>query len=523
MKRIHVALFGLITLMTLLYLARTQVHGDIAAIANLADGIADGEIPHRDYWDTNPPLFAYLNVPAVWLGRVLHVAYPYTVYLLMGLVAGLSLTLIFLLMGHLPGEREGRSEWVLLCAFLILQFPLYHFAQREHLTVALILPYLFLLTHRLSAPEPVGISRAFLVAIGGLAGVGFCIKPYFVLAWIVAEAGLRSGPNHRVSLRRDENLGVLGVFFGYSLFLLWEQNFISAIPRIYALYATYREPWKEVLVAPFLNQGPLSLSPHWILLLSTLVVAIERYRNRGVVGWRANVVYLAVAWSFFVVMAIQAKNFDYHFYPFHVFGLLAIASSLPRSVGPAVAFAAGLLFIWPDVRPSLRHLGEVKKISDLTEMALQPRVQAVAKTIERFTRPGDYVGFFDYHPFPLQIALAVTRRKSAQPGPDNWPFHGNYSRRSNLVGLSDHLGVIRIVPFSVQSPYPEWERQFFYLTAQKWIKTKPPLLFLRRYPMDLEYYFTSVPSLREFFKDYRRVTRLNVGKEFDVYARMAAR
>lgn len=516
----HRGLLLLVVGFALIFLGETQVHGDIAAIANLADGIADGEIPHKDYWDTNPPLFAYLNVPAIWIGRAFHLPYPYAVYLLMALTIGASLWIAERQLRRMPIGQTSLRRWRLLLWFLLIQFPIYHFAQREHLTVALIVPYLLVLLERLKGGDQAVASRRELIVVGLMAGLGFAIKPYFVLAWVAGEAYLAVSRRSAWPFLRPEAICVGGVLALYLLWLVIDGNFLGAIPRIYHLYASYRMPRLALLTVGFADGGPLALNPYRVLLVATLLVIYVRIKGKeSQLTFCANEAFLAVAYGFFAINLIQSKNFDYHFFPFHLFALLSIAASLPVRVGPAVGAAAGLVFIWPHLVLSLRPLFPGGEAGRASLVQRHYPVRQVTDLIERYTRVGDYVAFFDSNPYPIQIALAVTRRKSAMPSPDGWPFYANYGY-GELVAPLRGGAPWPIEPFGPGSRFPDWERQYFSLVEKKWLRTKPRLIFLQRHVLDLKHYLTSDSALRAFFSDYRLVAHLTALRPFEVYVRL---
>ncbi len=58
------------------------------------------------------------------------------------------------------------------------------FGEREHLLLALVVPYLLLAAARASGRE---IPAAAAVLIGLLAGAAFALKPHFVLLWLAIE------------------------------------------------------------------------------------------------------------------------------------------------------------------------------------------------------------------------------------------------------------------------------------------------------------------------------------------------
>ena len=159
---------------------------DMAFLLYAADRVLHGARLYRDVVEINPPLIIALNVPAVWIARAIG-ASDFLVYRLLVtlLLVGMLLLCRRLMRRHLtftPLERR----YVLL-ALTIALFPLAgeDFGEREHLVLALLVPYLIMLAARMSGRDP---ARVEALGVGALGEVALALKPHFVAAWIGLEA-----------------------------------------------------------------------------------------------------------------------------------------------------------------------------------------------------------------------------------------------------------------------------------------------------------------------------------------------
>jgi hypothetical protein len=84
-------------------------------------------------------------------------------------------------------SRWHKLFFAAIAVWALMFAPGYDFGQREHLMVILGLPYLSAAIPR-PEPEHGALPPAMRVFIGIAAGVGFCLKPYFLLIPLLVEA-----------------------------------------------------------------------------------------------------------------------------------------------------------------------------------------------------------------------------------------------------------------------------------------------------------------------------------------------
>ncbi len=163
----------------------TFARPDTAFLLYAAGRVLDGARLYVDVVEINPPLIVALNLPAVLLARALGVTDIAVLRLLlsMALLGSLAFSAWALRLA-LGADRARLRPLLLLIAFALFLAPGNDFGQREHLLVALALPYLLLATARAHGRLP---AAGPALAAGLLAGSGLALKPHFLLVWVAIE------------------------------------------------------------------------------------------------------------------------------------------------------------------------------------------------------------------------------------------------------------------------------------------------------------------------------------------------
>lgn len=171
-----------ITVLSVVMMVPAILSEDTYWLLYLGRELMSGAVPYVDFFEVNPPLIIWLNVPPAWLAHItgLPLVGVFKVYMF-GLIA-LSLCLSARLI-TVSKTSFGPAVLVAL-AFGLMMMPGTHFGQREHIMIVLSLPYLFLISARAQQIAP-----PLWQVLGAtvLATIGFCIKPYFVLIPAVLE------------------------------------------------------------------------------------------------------------------------------------------------------------------------------------------------------------------------------------------------------------------------------------------------------------------------------------------------
>lgn len=266
----------------------------------LARRILAGDKLYTDLIEVNPPLYTYLAIIPSAIARLLDVPAARTLQVSI-LVAALGSCVWA---GRLASRLAGGRPVLVVLAFAI---PLLGLAgldlgQREHLMVALTAPYLVLAARQVTGGDT---SRVGALAAGLAAGVGFSLKPHFVLAWLAVETWLVARSPRRVrSPRRTEAVTVLVFFIVYAaLVLLVYPAYARLLWHAGHLYTGF---WAIDGLGLYVNR--------YSLLLAATVIAAWACRPSGRVQALVQLL-LIVATTGLLVAVVQGKGWLYHYYP----------------------------------------------------------------------------------------------------------------------------------------------------------------------------------------------------------------
>jgi hypothetical protein len=297
------------------------VNHDAAWYLHMAAVWLDGGTLYRDVIDTNPPLIILLTVPPVWLGRLLHVADTAVFKSYVMALAGVSGAISLYFIRSIWDEEAWSALLATVIVFLVVPFSGADFGQREHFAVLLVLPYVLAACAAAVARPP---GRVTGLAIGGVAGLGFALKPHFLSAWLAIELCLLMLRARPPGWLRSATLGVCASLLVYAAIL------VLFVPQYFSIANQVRQVY-----------GGLNSTSTVLLDLVDLqlwaVAAIALVLIRLPAQQRNPCLVLFAGGSGFLLSAVlQWKGWSYHLYPSRVFTLLffstlivAIADSHP--------------------------------------------------------------------------------------------------------------------------------------------------------------------------------------------------
>lgn len=245
-------IFSLISFTGLFYQSYILINWDVSWGLQLAQRTLAGGTYFKDFFETNPPLVLYLYMPAVIFAKYFSISSILAVRFYIFTLCFCSLLTSYLLIKKIFSEKDNTIAKIfyLTIAFVLLIVPMQNFGQREHLLLILTIPYLLLVTCRL---QNEWLNPFYAISIGLFAGIGFIIKPFFLMTFVLVELYCLCYKRNLFSWVRAEVLSVLFVVIAYlAIIVIFYQNYLfEMIPLISRFfYHVMGSPWNTVIFHP---------------------------------------------------------------------------------------------------------------------------------------------------------------------------------------------------------------------------------------------------------------------------------
>jgi hypothetical protein len=263
-----------------------------------------GHMQFSDLVEANPPLIIWLTEIPIRISQLLGVSSTVALQLVMALTVASSVAWTVSLVGRRDGP-SGRifSAWfalALLVATVIRPWP--HYAQREHILLLLVLPYLALAARRIDGLK-IATGEAFLA--GTVGAVGILLKPHHVLIVGAVELFVLTRTWNVRAVVRPETVAMAAtaIVYGGAIFL-WAPDYLRKVLPLamHTYYAYHRvELWTMLTPARALKLGSLLVG--WALLYRRLV-----HRT-------LSAVLALAAMAATAACLVQLKGHDYHYVP----------------------------------------------------------------------------------------------------------------------------------------------------------------------------------------------------------------
>lgn len=350
--------------------SRKLINSDVAFLAWTARQVLGPAVFGVDIYEINPPLSFMLYSPAAMLSPALGMDIALKLWITA--LAALSITCIWN-----TADRELRMGVAIMLA-LFVSFALPNgFGQRESIAVMLCAPYVA--GH---APR-----RGWAILSGVMAGVGFSIKPYFLIPLVLVFATRRK--------LHAEEFAIAATGLAYAAIIViffrpWLFDFLPyAIPSYGAVHINREDSW-------------------WLMGLIALAVL-----PLGIAGAPQPAArgFLMATIGFLIAALIQNKGFLYHLIaPWGFMTLFQLARIYNRQVFTAVLAALFLLlsvgFFVKAMVDSFRHDRESRETVSMLLKEID--------TSSRFLM----LGFSAFPAFPAAI---LTRSEFV--GKSFWPVY----------------------------------------------------------------------------------------------------
>ena len=379
------AMLALVLVVVMFTTLRSPLKDDIAWLLYVARRWMAGRELYVDVVEVNPPLIVWLSAIPMemshWLGvPTKFCAVPWFV----GVVLGCAWWTAGLLRRQ-GGLFTDRTLTFSVIGIIMLILPAGEVGQREHLLVALTLPYLVLFAGELAGHRP---DRRDAIIAGILAAIGCAMKPRYVGVAIALEAlALCRGlwPWRVLPLA-----GGLAIAFYAALVAVFSPAYINwAVPMALALYgATDVSMWQLFVESAALLGGEL-------VVMGLLVMRWSQLRDRWLI--LTLMIFAAVS---SVICFLDGKDWYYHRIPATVATVMALLcwAGAALSNRHHVVHRARMPLAIASLVLLILFFGSLRRFEPQVAQAVEPEVTAVSRLedIVRREKARSYLAFSEW-------------------------------------------------------------------------------------------------------------------------------
>lgn len=296
---------------------------DVSALLTWAERLVDGGKPFVDFVEVNPPGSIMLYVPGVALGRVLGISPEIaTNGLVLGLIA-LSLHLCRSFLNTARTLAHNDRPALLAAAIVILgAMPAVAFAQREHIGIIAVLPFLCVCVAEIANNRPAFWLRGIA---GLLAGLSMVAKPHFalLLAAVMIHLVLATrNVRHVVHVQWIAAGAVVAAYLAFT-YTAYPEFYSTALPRISDVYLGWRVSLARLIFNP-------------VLMVAAIVVALEVRLHAERPLLPVTHLALTAGGVAIALFYLQGRAWPYHALPAITLIALGLAVEATRR-GPALS------------------------------------------------------------------------------------------------------------------------------------------------------------------------------------------
>jgi hypothetical protein len=482
-------------------------HPDLALYLYAAARVLDGATLYREIVEINPPLIIWFNMPGVLIARLLDISDVLAYRLVVSLVMGTMLVLCARIAARSAIMRAHRPWHLLLIGFALFPLAGTDFGQREHLMLAFLLPYVLLAAARLQGAQ-VSPRAAFLT--GMVAGIGLCLKPHFLLAWLAVDAF------RRIRTKADRwrlTPELIGLWASIACYLA----VVAAVtPDYFQVAAVLGPAYTSFMQRSLLDVTILAPAAP---LVGFALLAFAAHARHAAPAATCRVIAVAAV-GCYAAAALQRKGFSYHYYPaialaFMLLAAIAVAHlesgswiartyvRLARAVAITIAVMTAGATLLDAIRP--------RRVEAQALAGLASAVRARAKS-----KPVGVLSYTINSAFPLMNDAGTTL---ATRFPCLWPLATAYW---------DSLATGGELRYHAPDAMGPAERFMWDAVREDLLTARPEVLVILRPGRDVAHnglrrlnyvaYFGRHPGLAEFFAGYQF---LETRGEYLVYGRLA--
>ncbi len=273
----------------------------------------NGAVIGRDVTDPNFPLAYLLYLPAIFLSHFIPFTQALYVYPLL-----LTAFIIFIAWDDVPSSAR-LPIFSMLAFFVGLNWPR-EFAQREELVMLLVFPYVL----------PVERRGWRAIVTGVLAGIGFAVKPFFLIPWLLLEIKRKPFRSEQLALMAT------GAIYAVSLLVFFPVFTFHQLPITSQVYGAFNNKFSN-----FIRDG---LAP--TLISIAFFLCALKIKNKFITA------FSIAAIGFNIVALIQMKFYIYQFLA--TYGFIMVGATAMICLGKKYCKILGGIFLVLAYAPQIK-------------------------------------------------------------------------------------------------------------------------------------------------------------------------
>ncbi|MFW0777679.1 MAG: hypothetical protein ACN2B6_08185 [Rickettsiales bacterium] len=483
-----IVLFCILALASVWHAHRLLINHDVGCYIAFAELIWQGKEMYRDMIEINSPLIVYISFIPVAISQWTGFKSTDLFFLFISLLGFFSTWLSYGTLKQQPIFRDPKSLPILLltlcCSFFIFPAVLNEFGQREHIFMILTFPYVVML---MGYMQGLPAARNIKILVGILAGIGFSIKPHFIVIFAFAELAWLLFHRSFSGMFRIESLLIGAIIVFYHLWCaLYFPEYFELLPLFMDAYTGYKAPLHFIAIKSIWYLSPLYFF---------LVFAVKKQVNIRII---TLLTLLIVASSLLYIVPLT--DYYYHLIPAHIFvfwlGIITLLTAKQYK------YCIPLLLIWvlPGIAMTNLHKREViipfaEKVESIAvgeEVAVLS--SSVSPTFPMINQSGSFWGLSLPYMIHLPQAYMNARGTHAEPNYRTMDEMDETERFFTERTISDLESLPKLIIFDKR---PE---------TQAFLEMK----------FDMQTYYMKQPRFQKLWKHYDYVDTVS---DFAIYQR----
>lgn len=290
---------------------------DVSWCMHAAESLLSGGTYVKDFFDVNFPLALYLYIPPHLLKKyfAMNIMESSRVYIFFLNTVSVLWSFYFL---RKIFQKKLQFAYFLtvLIAFLLFFFPVIHLGQREHLFLIFTFPYFLavgLLGTNYIGESSIASSKTLTaILLGAYAFIGFSIKPYFFLSFILLEFYIIYLSRNTFSWVRVEVLTIifLSIIYVFFIVIFYPEFIKTIIPlTLKYFYTDYSsEPWMLLFTQPGFLYAIFAIIMFMVNKNNHSFQALQHVFFIGIVGAIFSYLMQRVSWAYHLLPLLIFSN-----------------------------------------------------------------------------------------------------------------------------------------------------------------------------------------------------------------------